>query len=93
VSKQTLIQMDCLIICDSISQEESHQIGSHVRAPDLCSRASALYHDIMEAMGWSSPTTFQSVYLKDVLVSRETTASKVISSAATALKGLPPARH
>lgn len=74
-SKQTISRWIVSVIKDSIAAEESHLIGSHVRTHDLRSQAAAwaLYkgcsiQEVMDAQGWSSPTTFQSVYLKDVLI-------------------------
>ncbi len=84
-SKQTISRWIVSVIKDSITAEDNHLIGSRVRAHDLRSQAAAwaLYKgcaikEIMEAQGWSSATTFQSVYLKDVLVP---SATKVLMTA------------
>ena len=89
-SKQTLSRWIISVIKDSISQEESKLAGSHVRAHDLRSQTAAwaLYkgssiQDIMEAQGWSSSSTFQSVYLKDVLIPRAESASRVLTTASS----------
>ena len=82
-SKRTISRWVISVIRDSIEAEEIQAVGSNVRCHDLRSQAAAwaLYKgasigDIMEAQGWSSSTTFQTVYLKDVLVP----ASRVLSS-------------
>ncbi len=84
-SKQTISRWIVSVIKDSIASEDNRLLGSRVRAHDLRSQAAAwaLYKgssikEIMEAQGWSSPTTFQTVYLKDVLVPP---ATKALSSA------------
>ena len=89
-SKQTLSRWIISVIKDSISTEECRLTGSHVRAHDLRSQTAAwaLYkgssiQDIMEAQGWSSSSTFQSVYLKDVLIPRAESASRVLSTASS----------
>ena len=89
-SKQTISRWIISVIRDSIAREESRSMGSHVRAHDLRSQASAWafykgasIQDVMEAQGWSSSTTFQSVYLKDVMIRRSQTASLVLSSASS----------
>ena len=84
-SKQTMSRWIVSVIKESISAEDLKLTGSRIRAHDVRSQvgAWALYkgcsiQDIMEAQGWSSPTTFQNVYLKDVLVP---TATRVLSTA------------
>ena len=77
------------VIKESINQQESQQTGSHVRAHDLRSQLAswALYkgasiQEVMDAAGWSSHTTFQSVYLKDPLCVQATTSARVLAAAA-----------
>ena len=89
-SKQTLSRWIISVIKDSISREELRPAGTHVRAHDLRSQAAAwaLYkgpsiQEIMEAQGWSSSSTFQSVYLKDVLIPRAKSASRVLTAASS----------
>ena len=84
-SKQTMSRWIVSVIKESISVEDLKLTDSRIRAHDVRSQAGAwaLYkgcsiQDIMEAQGWSSPTTFQNVYLKDVLVP---TATRVLSTA------------
>ena len=89
-SKQTISRWIISVIKDSLLQEEISLAGSHVRAHDLRSQAAAwaLYRgssiqDVMEAQGWSSSSTFQSVYLKDILISRAESATRVLTTART----------
>ncbi len=87
-SKQTIARWLVDIIKASLSAEDSHNLGSHVSAHSLRSQASAWasykgasLSDIMDAMGWSSTTTFQTTYLKDVYARSGATAARVLSSA------------
>ena len=89
-SRQTISRWIVSIIKDSLDSELGQLEGSHVRAHDLRSQTAsgALYKgaslkEIMEAQGWSTSTTFQTVYLRDALVPRATTAAKVLSSASS----------
>jgi len=90
-SKQTISRWIVSVIKESISSEELQLSGTHIRAHDLRSQASAwaLYRgaslqDIIEAMAWSSSSTFQTTYLKDVLAGRAATATRVLTSASEA---------
>lgn len=89
-SSQTISRWIVSVIRDSLDNELGQLTGSHVKAHDLRSQAAswALYKgasikEIMEAQGWSTSTTFQSVYLRDTLVSRVSTAAKVLSAASS----------
>ena len=86
-SKQSISRWIISVIKDSIDADNNKLLGSRVRAHDLRSQAAAwaLYkgcsiQDIMEAQGWSSPTTFQSVYLKDVLIPSTATATRALTT-------------
>ncbi len=103
-SKQTIARWIVDIIREGISRAENRAIGSKVGAHDLRSQASAWasyrgasIQEIMDAMGWSSSSTFQQVYLKDVLARGGATAVRVLTSASNAARtsgtpGLPGSR-
>lgn len=97
-SKQTISRWIVSVIRDSLERDVKQLEGSNsrgFRAHDLRSQAAswALYQgasigDIMSAQGWSSSTSFRTVYLKDPLVSIADTAVKVLSTASALI---PPA--
>ena len=86
--KSTMARWIIQVIKESLSRQESQLAGSHVRAHDLRVQMAswALYkgasiQEVMDAAGWSSPTTFQSVYLRDPLCAQATTSARVLSAA------------
>ncbi len=86
------------IIKESLSRAEGRLTGSRIGAHDLRSQAAAWasyrgasIQDIMDAMGWASSSTFQQVYLKDVLARKAGTGQRVLSSAAAAPASRPSA--
>ena len=86
VSKQTIARWIVDVIKASVVARDIRSAGSHVRAHDVRSQASAWasykgasLQEVMDAMGWSSSTTFQKIYLKDVLATMGTTAARVLS--------------
>ena len=86
--KSTMARWIIQVIKESLSRQESQLAGSHVRAHDLRAQMAswALYkgasiQEVMDAAGWSSPTTFQSVYLRDPLCAQATTSARVLSAA------------
>jgi len=87
-SKQSIARWLTDIIKESVAVEDSHRLGSRVGAHSIRSQASAWasykgasLSDIINAMGWSSTTTFQTTYLKDVYARGGATAARVLSSA------------
>ena len=87
--KSTMARWIIQVIKESLNRKESQLAGSHVRAHDLRSQMAswALYkgasiQEVMDAAGWSSPSTFQSVYLRDPLCAQATTSARVLSAAA-----------
>lgn len=98
-SKQTIARWIVDIIRESVTEADNETLGSRVGAHSLRSQASAWasykgasLSDIMDAMGWSSSTTFQSTYLKDVLARRGATAARVLSSASRTTARAPTNR-
>ena len=86
--KSTMARWIIQVIKESLSRQESQLAGSHVRAHDLRAQMAswALYkgasiQEVMDAAGWSSSTTFQSVYLRDPLCAQATTSARVLSAA------------
>ena len=86
-AKQTIARWLVDIIKASLAAEDSH-MGGRINAHSIRSQASAWasykgasLSDIIEAMGWSSTTTFQTTYLRDVLARPGATAARVLSSA------------
>lgn len=76
-AKDTVSRWIASVIRSAHKKHHDRLTGSRVRAHDVRAHTSswAFYKgssidDIMQTVGWSSATTFQKVYLKDVLVSR-----------------------
>ena len=87
--KSTMARWIIQVIKESLNKKELQLAGSHVRAHDLRSQMAswALYkgasiQEVMDAAGWSSPSTFQSVYLRGPLCAQATTSARVLSAAA-----------
>ena len=65
---------------DRIRHQREH-LGRGSQADGPQNQKGCSIQDITEAQGWSSPTTFQNVYLKDVLIVLVPTATRVLSTA------------
>ena len=88
-SRQSIARWLVDIIKESLVAEDSRHVGSRVGAHSIRSQASAWASykgaslaEIINAMGWSSSTTFQTTYLKDVYARGGATAARILSSAA-----------
>ena len=80
-AKGTISRWVISVIRDAYKKHEMVLTGSHVRAHEVRALAAswALYSgsslsSIIDAIGWKTATTFQSTYLRDVLVSRGSVA-------------------
>ncbi len=95
-ARSTISRWIITVIRSALNSHQSRMTGTRIRAHDTRSQTSswALYggvalQDILDAAGWAVPTTFQSVYLKDVLATR----GGVATAALTAGRHAPIGKH
>ena len=87
-SKQTIARWLVDIIKASIREEDLALMGRHVNAHTIRAQAAAWASykgaslaEVIDAMGWSSTTSFQSTYLRDVYARGGATAARILSAA------------